>query len=44
MTSGVPKNLGQLYQRMRAYGEYLRQDAAALEKLMGGPVAVRLVK
>jgi integrase len=39
-----PKNLDQLYQRMRACGQYLREDAAALEQLVGGLVAVRLVK
>jgi integrase len=39
-----PKNLDQLYQRMRASSEYLREDAAALEQLVGESVAVRLVK
>jgi hypothetical protein len=39
-----PKNLDQPYQRMRVCGQYLREDAAALEQLVGTAVAVRLVK
>jgi integrase len=39
-----PKNLDQLYQRMRACGQYLREDAAALEQVVGTAVAVRLVR
>lgn len=39
-----PKNLDQLYQRMRASAQHLREDAAALEQLVGESVAVRLVK
>jgi len=42
--SARAKNLDQLYQRMRACGEYLRDAAAALERLLGKTVAVRLVK
>ncbi|MBA3895370.1 MAG: hypothetical protein H0X69_17085 [Gemmatimonadales bacterium] len=39
-----PKNLDQLYQRMRACGEYLREDAAALGHLVGEAVALRVVR
>jgi hypothetical protein len=39
-----PKNLDQLYQRMQASSEYLREDAAAPGQLVGGSVVVRLVK
>lgn len=39
-----PKNLDQLYQRMRACSEYLREDAAALEALVGTAVRLTMVK
>ena len=39
-----PKDLDQLYQRMRACSQYLREDAGALEQLTGAAVAVRLVR
>lgn len=39
-----PKNLDQLYQRMRACGEYLREDASALSEVVGESVVLRMVK
>ncbi len=39
-----PKDLNALYKRMREVRAYLREDAAALEQLVGEPVMLRLVK
>jgi hypothetical protein len=38
-----PRDLNALYKRMREVGGYLREDAAALEQLVGGAVALRVV-
>jgi hypothetical protein len=39
-----PKDLNALYRRTREVGAYLREDAAALEGLVGEPVMLRIVK
>jgi hypothetical protein len=39
-----PKDLNALYKRMRAVVAYLREDAAALEELVGESVVLRMVK
>jgi hypothetical protein len=37
-----PRDLNALYKRMREVSGYLRDDAAALEALVGEPVVLRL--
>jgi len=39
-----PRDLNALYKRMREVTAYLREDAAALEALVGEPVMLRMVK
>jgi integrase len=39
-----PRDLNALYKRMRAVAAYLREDAAALEQLVGESVVLRMVK
>jgi hypothetical protein len=38
-----PRDLNALYKRMREVSGYLREDAAALEALVGEPVMLRVV-
>ena len=38
-----PRDLNALYKRMREVTGYLREDAAALEALVGEPVMLRVV-